>query len=67
MIKNRFTEVQDAFRNLSPKNPTQTMYTRFVKMPDGPLKSAFTESLKNTLDIDRLKTRFTHLIDGGEL
>jgi len=64
VIENRFTEVQDAFRNLAPKNPTQTMYTRFVKMPTGDLKTSFTEAFKSTLDTDRLKTRYSSIMEG---
>jgi len=52
------------WRNLFPKNPTQTAYLRFMPKPTGEIKTLYTESVKkfNKLDKDRLKTRFTDLI-----
>ena len=35
---------RSAWWNRAPRNRTQTFYTRFLKGPDGALKSQFTDS-----------------------
>jgi len=54
------------FWNVPPRNPTQTRYVRFLKMPGGKLKTRFTniqdsfnDALKNAL-----KTRYSDILEG---
>jgi len=51
--------------NLPPKNPTQTMYTRFMESPKSELKSAFTESVDdfNNFINKRTRTAYTSYLE----
>lgn len=57
--------------NVAPRNPTQTAYTRFLRNPSEPLKTAFSiaqESFDKEM-ADRLKTSYSDLLDdtgGGD-
>jgi len=56
----------DALWNLPVKNPTQTAYTRFLRGPEGEIKTAFTNSQSQWQKemTDRLKTDYDELWRG---
>jgi len=47
--------------NIAPRNPTQTRYRRFLKMPGSELKTSFTDIQKDFEKHlnDRLKTHYS--------
>jgi hypothetical protein len=51
--------------NIAPRNRTQTFYTRFMRVPDGPLKSQFTASKEafSKFCEDALKTRYSRMME----
>jgi hypothetical protein len=51
--------------NQFPKNPTQTMYLRFIKSPQAKIQSAFSEAQKEYQEkkANRLRTRWTELME----
>ena len=51
------------FINLPPRNPTQTIYTRFLRGPEAEIKTSYTWSKKNFDDLmdNALKTVWTDL------
>ena len=53
------------FINLPVKNPTQTRYTRFMRMPYTRLESAFTrsEDKYRTLMNNALKNRYSEYLE----
>ena len=57
---------KNKFWNIFPKNPTQTAYFRFLKKPDGEIKTGFSESKKRfgSYSKDGLKTEFDDLLRG---
>lgn len=52
--------------NIAPRNPTQTAYSRFMRGPEGEIKTMFTESrLAWDKEMrDRLKTPYDELWRG---
>ena len=57
---------KSAWDNLPISNPTQNMYSRFLKMPHGDIKTAFTDSIEwYNKFMDEHKTVYERLI--GEL
>jgi len=52
--------------NIAPRNKTQNFYTRFLRVPSGPLKSQFTASKEAFCKFgeDALKTRYTDILEG---
>ena len=57
---------KSAWDNLPIKNETQNMYSRFLKMPQGDIKTAFTDSIEwYSKFMDEHKTVYERLI--GEL
>jgi len=68
-MNNLFKEWEDRWKNLFPRNPTQTAYLRFLKTPEAGVKSRFTESqreLSEFLDrpVGKDWTKTSYLPDG---
>jgi hypothetical protein len=57
----------NALYNVFPRNPTETAYMRFLKGPEGDIKTAFSESrLAWDKEMrDRLKTPYEEMWRGG--
>jgi hypothetical protein len=63
-MKNRL----NALWNIAPRNPTQTAYTRFLKTPEGRMRTAFTDAQDafQAMGDNVLKTAYSDILDGGK-
>ena len=55
------------FVNSPVSNPTQTRFSRLVKVPHAPLDSLYNkmEAKMDSLKPENIKTRYSHLLGGG--
>lgn len=75
MIKMKDLTRQNLLWNAAPRNPTQTAFARFQKVPHGEMRSMFTDSAEsfantNPLTKREIETPFAHILGplvlGGE-
>ena len=67
MIKMKDAIGQNTFWNLPPRNPTQTVFRRFAKVPHGAVRSAFSDSQEdfaksNPLTVREIDTPFSDIL-----
>ena len=57
MIKMKDAIGQNMLYNIAPRNPTQTAFRRFARVPHGVMRSAFSDSQESFTKSNPLKVR----------
>jgi len=58
-------KLEDKWRNLPPRNPTQTRYLRFLKTPSGEVKTSYIQRAEKSFNKhkDVFKNRYTDILE----
>ena len=57
--------LEDKWRNRPPRNPTQTMYTRFLEKPSGEIKTSYMKRAEESFNKhkDVFKNKYTDILE----